>query len=294
MKKMIVLISATLVCAWAHAGQVRSADGRVSVHPEVQSGYNYPVYSLDFRDTIALPFCPDYTGYSRRISSDGSIISGQLYGFDENGDLMDMRAATWERTELIDNVPYYSGPCLLPSLGEGQFNAMFDMSCNGHYVVGHCILKQDSSISASYQAVYWDRNGDVYSLGTMFYNSIWYNSSIAHHVRDDGMIFGTTYNADGEGEILAFIWDKEHGMRYLKDVLERNYGYDFGTAILTSVEFLNPEGTIIYGNGFNSAGDIFHWQVTVPEPASVFLLAFGGVLLRRWKRTRCATADCGA
>ena len=278
MKKVLTFIFVLVFNVQVHAGLLYSADGRISVHPDVQGSGDLPRYSVDWRDPITLPVPPDYTGNNGRISADGRVISGQLFYYDKNNNIMtDMRAAIWEQTEVVDTIPYYSEPRLLPSLQEGQFNMTSDMSPTGEYITGHCILGQSTG---NYQAVYWDQNRDVHSLGSMYYDSTLYNHSTSCNVRNDNTIFGITWSGEGGGGTLAFIWDEQHGIRYLKDVLEQEYGYNFGDAVLESVHFLDPDGTNIYGNAYNPTGTLLHWTATIPEPATLLILGLGVLCLR--------------
>jgi len=114
----------------------------------------------------------------------------------------------------------------------------------------------------------------------MYHDSLLYNNSYASSVTNDKVIFGTA-NANGSDMSLGFIWDEQHGMRYIKDVLEQEYGYDFGDDVLTNASSWNPAGTIIQGNGYTSSGEEFFWKATIPEPCTVMLLGMGGLLLRR-------------
>jgi hypothetical protein len=70
-------------------------------------------------------------------------------------------------------------------------------------------------------------------------------------------------------------------MRYLKDVLETEYGYNFSGCTLSQAYNISPDGRIIDGYGYNQQGDYFDWVVTIPEPASLLLLGLGGLFLRR-------------
>lgn len=239
-----------------------------------------PGYSINGGQPIPLSVPVGYTGSSYRISSDGQIIAGQLSLYD-NGVLMNMRGSIWTRTDMIDNIPYYSQPLLLPSLEAMQNNHLRDMSPNGKYLVGDCMLGNKIN---QYQAVYWDENRNVHSLGSMHHGAILYDYSFAIGVRDDKTIFGNAIAEDSDGEqTLAFVWDEQNGMRYLGDVLEQEYNYNFGDISLISVHFLDAHGYELYGNAYNSSGEMIEWSATIPEPASLLLLCLGAILSYRRK-----------
>jgi len=278
MKKYIIL---TLLIGFnieIYAGTMTSDNGRIRIwcDPAENSVLGQPRYTVDNGGPIELPVSSGYTGYAWRISGDADVISGQLFNIDENGVWEDYKAAVWQQTQIVDDIPLYSDALLLSSL-EGDYyesNWVYDMSLNGEYIVGYC-----SDYWGRHQAVYWDENRDVHSLGSMYYDSLLYNCTDAGDVRDDKVIVGM---ASGEGapSSLGFIWDQEHGMRYIKDVLEQEYGYDFGDSILESAGFWDPHGTIINGSGYTSTGELFFWSAEIPEPATIAILAFGSLLLR--------------
>jgi uncharacterized membrane protein len=254
-----------------------SGDGRIRVVPDEEDTVRgLPWYSVDRGDRIVLPVPSGYTGLAIRISTDGSVIAGMLYNIDEHGIWTDYRGAVWQQIHVIDGMPSYSDPLLLPSLEDGHPNWMGDMSMNGKYLAGRDI----SPGGDIYRAVYWDENRDVHSLGSMCYDSLIYNQSSAESVRNDKVIVGNA-GAEGASTELGFIWDEQHGMRYIKDVLEQEYGYDFGDNILASARFENPEGTIIEGNGYTSTGELFFWTATVPEPTTILLLGLGVMAMGR-------------
>ena len=284
MKNLLVICAVAVVVlgGQAYGGLLYSADYRISVHPSVQGGVNLPMYSVDWGEAIALPIPNGYTGNNGYISADGRVISGNLINYDENNNILtDMRGAIWEQTQIVNGIPYYSQARLLPSLEAGQSNLMCDMSSDGQYLAGTCILANETG---QYQGVYWDENRNIHSLGGMYYDSLFFNHSCAGYIRDDKTVFGITWVDEGGGPVLAFVWNEQHGMRYLKDVLEQEYGYDFGDAILTSINFLDPYGTNIYGLAYDATGEMFHWSATTPEPATILLLGLGGLFLRKCRR----------
>jgi len=58
----------------------------------------------------------------------------------------------------------------------------------------------------------------------------------------------------GENEYVAFIWDRDNGMRDLKQVLENDYGLDLTGWVLTNAYGISDDGTIISGTGLYDDG----------------------------------------
>jgi hypothetical protein len=286
MKKLAIFVFLFIFNMQVYGGIGVSGDGRIRVGMDLSVGGDMvrglPGYRVDGGDTIAMSVPSSYTGCSLWISMDGSLIAGELFNVNESGVFTDYRGAVWQQIHVIDGMPSYSNPLLLPSLGDGHPNWMLDMSMNGNYLAGVDMSPDGYTYQ---QAVYWDENRAVHGLGSMYHDSLIYNQSRAEGVTNNKVIVGAAY-AEGASTELGFIWDEQHGMRYIKDVLEQEYGYDFRDNILASAGFENPEGTIIEGNGYTSTGELFFWTATIPEPGTVLLLGLGGISLILRKRSR--------
>lgn len=279
MKKWILLF--VLACTiQAFGGTWISGDGRIRVGPGSGEDiiHGLPQYTVDGGEPLPLSVpSSDYTGHSFCITLDGSVIGGHLYEqINENG-LWVPWGATWQQIGVTGGTPFYSEAFLLspPDGDYHDFTLMHDMSLNGQYLVG-----SSTDYWGRQQAVYWDENRDVHSLGSMYYDSLLYDDSTAYGVTNDNIIVGKVY---GEGAVsdIGFIWDQQHGMRYIKDVLEQEYGYNFGDSVLDSADFYDPHGTIINGSGYTSTGESFFWTATIPEPATIFLLVTGAFFALR-------------
>jgi hypothetical protein len=91
------------------------------------------------------------------------------------------------------------------------------------------------------------------------------------------------------GPAEAFIWDAEHGMRNLKDLLISEYQLELPDWALGHPSDISSDGTVIVGNGFDgSAGGA--WMVVIPEPSTIVLALTGllGVPLYAWRKRRYA------
>ena len=82
----------------------------------------------------------------------------------------------------------------------------------------------------------------------------------------------------------AFVWTANDGMRSLHDILVTDLGLDLTGWTLTRALSISDDGLTIVGEGRNPNGFNEAWIATIPEPATLSLLAFGGLLLLRRKR----------
>lgn len=265
-----------------------SQDRRVDITSLLTADYTLPGFRMNGGDWQILETPDNLAGKAFALSGNGDVVCGLIHERDSYGprDLLVRRAVAW-RTPTVEE-PHFS--LLELSLLQGmECSSSSNVSQNGKYIIGIC---QDGPFGNP-QACYWDEYGTVYSLGTMMYESFVAELTYPYSVSNNQIIVGTAASCEA-GYQAAFLWDQSNGMRYIKDVLEADYGYDFSGCILSQAYNISPDGRIIDGYGYDEGGNRFDWVVTIPEPASVFLLAFGGVLLRRWKRTRWRTGYGGA
>lgn len=88
---------------------------------------------------------------------------------------------------------------------------------------------------------------------------------------DGSIVIGNSW------QVGAFIWDELHGTRELDNTLVDDYGLDLAGWDLGWVYGISDDGMTMVGGGVNPYGANETWIVTIPEPATVVLLAAGGL-----------------
>ncbi len=109
--------------------------------------------------------------------------------------------------------------------------------------------------------------------------------------------YGAAYGVSADGSVVvgegsdgAFIWDATNGMRDLRDVLVNDFGLDLTGWALVSAQGVSGDGLTIVGWGeyayssFPPAVRVEAWIAHIPEPATLSLLAPGGLALIRRRR----------
>ncbi len=151
-------------------------------------------------------------------------------------------------------------------------NAPFAISQNGNIVVG------ERNSAAGSEAYRWTRAGGMLGLGDLPGGSF---ASGAFDVSADGSVVVGYGWVNFVGSTEAFIWDTTNGMQNLKDVLVNDHGLNVSGWTLTEALAISPDGLTIVRHGYNPGGYTEAWVATIPEPATLLLLGFGGMGLLR-------------
>jgi uncharacterized membrane protein len=267
-----------------------SADGSIVTGDYLE---NYAVYWKNGMMT-ELPYV-GVGNSARGISADGTIIVGNTQG---------ERPIIWknEVPSMLDSLPggnFYGTACAVSadgkkavggssgyavywdtddgsvhdigSVSENRLGSTArNISPNGNYIVG-------SERYSNYQEVFLWQSGQMIGLGQLDGHS---NKSIAYAVSNNEIVVGM---AEIDNYENAFIWDQLSGIRELKDVLINGYNLDLTGWQLLKAYDISADGNVIVGSGINPEGIHEAWVATIPEPASLFLLALGGILAIRKK-----------
>jgi len=197
------------------------------------------------------------------VSGDGSVVAGT-----SNSDNSTYEAFRWTAGE---------GMVGLGDLSGGGFESHASaVSADGSVIVGR------SASGVNTQAFRWTQAAGMVNLGAPPGTS---RSSASAVSADGSVIVG---RAGTNPTSFAFIWDEVDGMRDLKQVLESDLGLDLTGWDLTSARGISTDGLTIVGQGRNPSGNTEGWIAHIPEPATLSLLLFGGIvaLKRRRKPTR--------
>jgi uncharacterized membrane protein len=130
-------------------------------------------------------------------------------------------------------------------------------------------------------AFLWTPAGKLEALGDLP-GGLVYSEALA--VSGDGSVV-VGYGTNGADELEAFIWDRPHGLRSLKDALVNEYGLaNLAGWTLAKAEDITPDGLTIVGYGVDPSGQQEAWMARLPEPTTLAFVAIGGAaLLRRRK-----------
>lgn len=110
-------------------------------------------------------------------------------------------------------------------------------------------------------------------------------------VSADGSVIGGWYGIPDEDDpdtewITAFLWDEEHGVRDLKDVLIDEYGLSRVVDWqLATIEGISADGQTLVGSGWhldeNGRGVVEAYRIQLPEPSCLLSCIVAGVVLFR-------------
>lgn len=203
-----------------------------------------------------------YADYSRAndVSADGSVIVG--VGESSSG----REAFIWtEQNGLIG----------LSDLPGGLFQSeAYVVSANGQVVAGR------GETDFGYEFFRWTQQGGMVSLGSLVPNIDNYSKPTGI-TADGSIIVGNIVTYAFERE--TFIWDETNGIRNLENVLINDYGLDLTGWSLRTVGSVASDGQTFVGTGINPDGFTEAWIATIPEPATLILLALGSGILRKRK-----------
>ncbi len=251
-----------------YGGMAWSASGDGSVI--VGSSDTSTAFMQAFRWTqaggmIALPDLPGGDEFSEAlgVSANGSVAVGQ--GTSDAG----IEACFWTTKGVFG----------LGSLPGGEYRSQARAaSADGTVIVGGS--QSELSGPDAWEMFRWTEQDGMLGLGDLpggVFDSFAYDASV-----DSSVLVG--FGGSQRGQEAA-VWDAEHGLRSLYDILVAD-GVDLSGWSLTVATGVSDDGLTIVGSGTNPIGDTEAWLAHIPEPATLSLLTFGLAAALRSKPRR--------
>ena len=104
---------------------------------------------------------------------------------------------------------------------------------------------------------------------------------------DGSVIVGTSSNYGPEERHEAFIYEAQHGMRSLSEVLESDFGLNLSGWRLLWAYDVSGDGRTIVGWGNNPDVGNEGWVAHIPEPGTpALLIATLALVAARWRSPR--------
>jgi len=227
---------------WSSAEDV-SADGTIVVGKSRTGSGQYQAFLWTLEDgMVGLGALPAASGSgASAVSADGSIVVGNIGAF----------GFRWTESEGMQ-------PLRNPT-GESRNALVYDISGDGSVVVG--MTRTDSGHPEAFR---WTESEGMQLLGDLPGGNTF---SRATATSADGSIvvgWSGTNVGSSVGYYDAFIWDSEHVMRNLTEVLRSQYALDLPIFALGAAKGISDDGLTIAGN----MGPI-GWVVTLPGPPSM-------------------------
>ena len=173
------------------------------------------------------------------ISADGSVVSGFSCGPCE--------AFRWTKeTGMV-------------GLGDLTENSVSDSRAEDISADGNIIVGTATQLDGSFQAFRWTSEGGMQGLGSVEGSSLSESQASAANADGSvivGFITDNVFSGCPAGSCESFIWNGDHGMRRLEDVLvdDHNLGAALAGWTLTSATDISDDGLTVVGDGINPRG----------------------------------------
>lgn len=197
-----------------------------------------------------------FDSFATCVSADGSVVAGR--GYSSSG----QEAFRWSAQ---------TGMVGLGDLPGGDFlSYSVDVSADGSIIAGY------SKSTSGYEAFRWTSETGMVGLGDLPGGNFY---SVAESISADGSVIVGYSVSDSGGE--AFYWTADEGMQSLTDIL-KDAGLDLTGWSLKGAIAVSADGFTIFGRGTNPNGYTEAWIATIPEPATITLLCFGFLIIRKF------------
>ncbi len=242
-----------------------SADGSVAIVSTYRS-FQYQPYRWTEQSGFERFGNPTANPRANSISSDGQVIVGQASN----------QAVRWDSDGSMTGIGF---------LPNGDYSAAYGVSANGDVIVGQGYIGTVNEYTSA-EAFRWDKSTGVVGLGFL---PDTYPQSVATQVSNDGnTILGFSGVVGKLVDYETFVWDPQHGMRSLLNVLlddpsvadsVRNWHFEYPGDI-------SADGRTIVGTGIDPLGHEeaflirFDSPIGVPEPQAIFALRICADYLR--------------
>lgn len=180
------------------------------------------------------------------ISADGSTAVGDRW----SSETTPMAPVRWTASEGIVDLSIAPG-------GVSPYGYAFAASSDGSVIVGG--TSAADAIQGEYEAVLWTRDGAVHPLGFLP-GAVLPAFSIATGVSADGRVVVGMSDPTG-----PFVWDPDHGMRSLTQLLLQAGISEVSHWRLDIVSGVSADGSTIVGNGTNPQGRDEAWLVRIGD-----------------------------
>jgi probable HAF family extracellular repeat protein len=221
-----------------------------------------------FTGMLPLGPVPNNVGDSHAdaVSSDGSVVAGhfqaQAFRWTESAGMMMLGFLPGAPYSYVHGISA-NGSIVVGESGGNAFRwsqatGMVNIGCNKANAIsadGTVIVGQN----CPGQAFRWTAATGMVSLGNLPGGS-GYSEAFATSA-DGSVIVGTSNNAIGVNE--AFIWDADHGMRSIGDLVRCNSSS--AGWLVTNARGVSADGTTLVGFGYNAAGHVEAFLAHIPQ-----------------------------
>lgn len=238
-----------------------SADGMiVAGMGESDAGNEAFIYSRTTAIMTGLGDLPGgaFASSAAGISADGAVVVGS--GSSGQGETQAFR---WTAQTGIAGLGFMPTPP-----GTVRYSAAEAISADGRVIVGEG--RSMNAVNGG-EAFRWTSEGGFEPLGDLPGGGF---QSWAYAVSADGSVVVGRASIEGPcgpfgcgSSGRPFIWDRQHGMRNLRDVLVNDLGLNLTGWSLQDARGISADGLTIVGNGMNPDGHFEGWTATIGTPA---------------------------